>query len=308
MNILITGAWSDWENCREALEEMGHEVAFTQQEKDPLPVAYEWVEGTICNGLFLHHDIDQFVNLKYIQLTSAGTDRVPEEKIRARGIRLHNAWGVYSVPMAEFAFGGVLQLYKKSRYFADNQRLRRWEKHRGLQELAGKTVCILGCGSVGTACAKRFRAFDCRVVGVARSSGENPDYDEILPVQMLDAALSRSDIVVLTLPLTADTRYLMDRSRFAAMKPGSILVNIARGAIVDAEALIQALEEKLGGAVLDVFEEEPLAPHCPLWDMEHVILTPHNSFVGQGNGARLARIIMDNLEKKHEDSDRFTEK
>lgn len=298
MNILITGAWRGWKDCEEALEAMGHKVAFMQQEKDPVPVPCEWVEGVVCNGLFLHHDIDRFPNLKYIQLTSAGMDRIPEEKIQARGIRVHNARGVYSVPMAEFALGGVLQLYKRSRYFAENQRLHRWEKHRGLLELAGKTVCILGCGSVGTECAKRFRAFGCQVVGVARSSRENPDYDEILPMEMLDTVLSRSDVVVLTLPLTADTRHLMDRSRFAAMKPGSILVNIARGAIVDAEALIQALEEKLGGAVLDVFEEEPLSPHSPLWEMEHVILTPHNSFVGQGNGARLARIIMDNLEKE----------
>ena len=298
MNILITGAWSGWKYHEEALEAMGHKVAFMQQEKDPIPVPYEWVEGAICNGLFLHHDIDQFPNLKYIQLTSAGMDRIPVGRIRTRGIRLHNARGVYSVPMAEFALSGVLQLYKRSRYFAENQRLRRWEKHRGLLELAGKTVCILGCGSVGTECAKRFRAFDCWVVGIARSSRENPDYDEILPMEMLDTVLSRSDVIVLTLPLTEDTRYLMDRSRFAAMKPDSILVNIARGAIVDAEALVQALEEKLGGAVLDVFEEEPLSPHSPLWEMENVIVTPHNSFVGQGNAARLAQTIMHNLEKE----------
>jgi phosphoglycerate dehydrogenase-like enzyme len=199
--------------------------------------------------------------------------------------------------MAEFALSGVLQLYKRSRYFAENQRLRRWEKHRGLLELAGKTVCILGCGSVGTECAKRFRAFDCWVVGVARSSRENPDYDEILPMEMLDTVLSRSDVIVLTLPLTEDTRHLMDRSRFAAMKPDSILVNIARGAVVDTDALISALEGHLGGAVLDVFEEEPLQENSPLWDMDHVVLTPHNSFVGEGNSDRLAGCILENLER-----------
>lgn len=298
MNILITGAWGGWESCRGALEAKGHRVAFLQQEKDPLPVPCEWVEGTICNGLFLHHDADQFPNLRYVQLTSAGFDRVPVDNLRARGIRLHNARGVYSIPMAEFALAGVLQLYKKAGFFRENQRFHRWEKHRELLELAGKTVCILGCGSVGTECAKRFRAFGCRVAGVDLYPRENPDYDEMHPLNGLDAVLARTDVTVLTLPLTEDTRHLMDECRFAVLKPGTVLVNIARGAIVDTEALVRALDKNLGGAVLDVFEEEPLSENSPLWDLENVILTPHNSFVGQGNAERLAQIIMNNLEKE----------
>ena len=297
MNILITGAWGGWESCRGALEAMGHRVAFAQQEKDQLPVPYEWVEGTICNGLFLHHDANQFPNLAYVQLTSAGFDRIPLDNFRARGIHVHNARGVYSIPMAEFALAGVLQLYKKAGFFRENQKLHRWEKHRELLELEGKTVCILGCGSVGTECAKRFRAFGCRVAGVDLYPRENPDYDEMHPLENLDTVLTRADVTVLTLPLTEETRHLMDGSRFTIMKPGSVLVNIARGAIVDTPALIKALREQLGGAVLDVFEEEPLPDTSPLWDLENVILTPHNSFVGQGNAERLARLIMNNLEK-----------
>lgn len=297
MNILITGAWSGWESCRAELERMGHRVAFLQQEKDELPVPYDWVEGTVCNGLFLHHDADRFPNLSYVQLTSAGFDRVPVEAFRSRGIRLNNARGVYSIPMAEFALAGVLQLYKKTVFFRENQKLHRWEKHRQLLELAGKTVCILGCGSVGTECARRFRAFGCQVNGVDLFPRENPDYNEMYPLEKLNIVLARADVVVLTLPLTEDTRHLMDSKCFAAMKPGAVLVNIARGAIVDTDAMIQALGENLGGAVLDVFEEEPLPDHSPLWDLENVILTPHNSFVGEGNAVRLSQIIMSNLEK-----------
>ena len=297
MNILITGAWNHWETSRTALEAMGHRIAFLQQEKDALPVPFEWVEGVICNGLFLYHDAEQFTNLKYVQLTSAGFDRIPAEDLRARGILLHNARGVYSAPMAEFALAGVLQLYKQSRFFAENQRLHRWEKHRGLLELAEKTVCILGCGSVGTACAKRFRAFGCRVVGVDLYPSENPDYDEMHPLTALDAVLSKADVVVLTLPLSNQTRHLMDAHRFAVTKAGAILVNIARGAVVDTDALISALEDHLGGAVLDVFEEEPLQESSPLWDMDRVILTPHNSFVGDGDSTRLSRLILENLER-----------
>lgn len=297
MNILITGAWNNWESCREALEAMGHRVAFLQQEKDALPVPCEWIEGVICNGLFLHHDADQFPNLKYVQLTSAGFDRIPEESLRARGVRLHNARGVYSVPMAEFALCGVLQLYKQSRFFEANRQLRRWEKHRGLLELVGKTVCVLGCGSVGTECARRFQAFGCQVEGVDLYPHDNPDYNKIYPLEELDAVLPQADVVVLTLPMTEQTRHLMDAGRLAAMKPGAVLVNIARGAIADTNALIKALGEHLGGAVLDVFEEEPLQECSPLWDLDNVILTPHNSFVGEGNSARLAGVILENLER-----------
>ena len=297
MNILITGAWNHWESYRDALDAMGHRIAFLQQETEALPVPFEWVEGMICNGFFLHHEANQFPNLKYVQLTSAGFDRVPAENLRARGICLHNARGVYSIPMAEFALSGVLHLYKRCRFFEKNQQLHRWEKHRDLLELTGKTVCILGCGSVGTECAKRFQAFGCRVVGVDLYPNKDPNYAEMHPLAALDTVLPQADVVVLTLPLTEQTRYLMNAHRLTAMKSGSILVNIARGAIVDTNALINALENHLGGAVLDVFEEEPLQENSPLWDMAHVILKPHNSFVGEGNSVRLAGCILENLER-----------
>ncbi len=297
MNLLVTGAWSDAKENIEQLTQLGHSVAFLQQEKDELPCAYDWVEGVICNGLFLSHPIEKFVHLRYIQLTSAGFDRIPMDYAKAHGIEVRNARGVYSIPMAEFAVSGVLQLYKQSRFFAENQKQHRWEKHRGLLELSGKTVCIVGCGSVGTECAKRFKAFGCDVTGVDLFLREDENYRVMLPLELLNPVLEKSDVVVLTLPLTDETRHLMNADRFARMKQGSVLVNIARGAVVDTEALLDALNDKLSGAVLDVFEEEPLSEDSPLWDMENVILTPHNSFVGDGNAARLTRVILENLTK-----------
>ena len=295
MKLLVTGAWQGAKENLNALRAMGHEVAFLQQEKEALPVEPAWVEGVICNGLFLHHPLSDFPNLRYIQLTSAGFDRVPMEEIRARGIAVHNARGVYSVPMAEHAVWGVLSLYHQAPFFFRNQAESRWEKHRGLRELAGKTVCILGAGSVGTECAKRFRAFACRVVGVNRTVRENPVFDAMLPMDALTDALAQADVVVLTLPLTDATRGLMNAERLAHMKPGAVLVNIARGAIVEEQALIETLQSHLGGAVLDVFDPEPLSPESPLWRMENVIVTPHNSFVSDGNAARLRELIFNNL-------------
>lgn len=295
MKLLITGAWHDAKEHLALLRSEGHEIAFLQQEKDALPVDPAWVEGVICNGLFLHHPIEAFSNLRYIQLTSAGFDRVPMDAVKARGIAIHNARGVYSVPMAEHAVWGVLSLYHRASFFWKNQTEARWEKHRGLAELAGKTVCILGTGSVGTECAKRFRAFACRVVGVNRTVRENAAFDEVLPMDRLEEALSVSDVVVLTLPLTDATRGLMNAGRLEKTKHGAVLVNIARGALVEEDALIDALKNRLGGAVLDVFDPEPLASDSPLWAMENVIVTPHNSFVSDGNAARLNHVILRNL-------------
>lgn len=293
MNLLITGAWQDARAHWEEIEKMGHELRFLQYEKDELPCDYDWVEGVICNGLFLHHGIEKFPNLKYIQLTSAGYDRVPMEYVKEHEIEIYNARGVYSIPMAEFAVAGVLQLYKQSGFFREKQKLHKWEKHRGLQELNGKTVCIIGCGDVGGECAKRFAAFDCTVVGVNRTVRVVPNFSAVYPLEEIDTALQRSDVIVVTIALTAETRHLINADRLSKLKPDAVLVNISRGAVIDTDALINWLNANpASGAVLDVFEEEPLNEKSPLWDMKNVILTPHNSFVGDGNGERMAELVL----------------
>lgn len=294
MNLLITGAWKEAPNYIDQINGMGHMVSFMQYEQDELPCAYDWVDGVICNGLFLSHPIEKFVNLKYIQLTSAGFDRVPIDYVKEHNITIHNARGVYSIPMAEFAITGVLQLYKQMRFFAENKKVHCWEKHRGLLELHGKTVCIVGCGSVGTECAKRFQAFGCNVIGVDLFPRDDRNYEKMVSLSKLDTELSQSDVIVFTLPLTDETKYMMNRERFSALKEGAVIVNIARGAILNTKALLDALP-KLGGAVLDVFEEEPLDDGNRLWDADNVIVTPHNSFIGDGNRMRLYELIVRNI-------------
>lgn len=295
MNLLITGAWQSAKENIEQIEKRGHVVVFLQYEKDELPCAYDWVEGIICNGLFQYHNIEKFTNLKYIQLTSAGFDRVPMKYVTEHGIEIHNARGVYSIPMAEFALGGVLQLYKQFSFFKENQKAHKWEKHRGLMELYGKTVSIIGCGSVGTECAQRFHAFGCKVVGVDLFVRRDGCYDAMFSLEQLGEVLRITDILVLTLPLTQNTRHIIDEYTLSLLKEGAIVVNIARGAIIDTKALEEALESHLGGAVLDVFEEEPLEEDSSLWERENVVVTPHNSFVGEGNKERLNQVILDNL-------------
>ena len=295
--LLITGAWSHTAQQQESLKQLGYDICFVQNEKDELPLEAYAAEVIICNGLFLHHDINKFTNLKYIQLTSAGFDRVPMDIVKQRNIQIFNARGVYSIPMAEYALCGVLDLYKKSRFFYDNQKQNKWIKNREVFEIFGKNVLIVGSGNVGTECARHFSAFGARVRGIDLFPRTDPNYEEIVHLSELANELKDADIIVLTLPLTDETKHLFNKNTFDHIKDGAVLVNIARGAVIDTAALIDSLNShKLSGAVLDVFEEEPLDESSPLWNMENVIITPHNSFVGDGNAIRLFEIIKNNLE------------
>ena len=293
MNVLVTGAFQLNSKELAALEAAGHKVFIHPDERAPVEQP-ERYEAVVCNGLFLYNSIERFTSLRVIQLTSAGLDRVPLDYIRAHDIELHNAAGVYSVPMAEFAVCGILQLYKQSRFFAENQAQHKWEKHRGLLELSGKRVCILGCGDVGREIAKRLKAFGCRITGLNRAVRALSDFDEVLPLDKLPNAAAACDILICCIALTPETRGIVSDEVFACLHDGAIFVNVARGALAD-EAALTAWLQSGGHAVLDVFEEEPLPEASPLWDMENVILTPHNSFVGDENRARLWKTIKENL-------------
>lgn len=297
MNLLITGAWRAAKEHIQELEQMGHKVVFMQHESKDVPCDIEWIEGVICNGLFLHHDISNFRNLKYIQLTSAGFDRVPMDYVNEHKIVIHNAAGVYSIPIAEYVVGAVLKFLKNSRKFYRQQQMHIWEKDRSLMELSGKNVTILGTGNIGSECAKRFQAFGCTVSGISRSGTVKAHFEDVFMVSQMDEAIASADIVVIALPLNNETKQLMNAERISSLKDGCILINVARGEIIDSKALKENLKCGRIFAALDVFDEEPLHGADELWDMENVIITPHNSFVGDGNERRLFLYIVKNLKK-----------
>ncbi len=297
MKILVTGAARPTAAQLDALRADGHAVWFLQNEQEALPLPAEEIEGVVANGLFLHHDITAFSALRYIQLTAAGFDRVPMEYVQTHNITLHNAAGVYSIPMAEFALARVLSLYKELSFFNKAQAAHRWDKHRGLRELCGKQVCIVGCGNVGTECAKRFGALGCTVVGVDLFPREDAAYATMLPLSQMDDALSAADVVLLTVPLTEQTHHLIGAHALSLLKEDAVLVNVARGAVVDTEALLATLNTRSLFAILDVFEEEPLPEDSPLWDHAQAFLSPHNSFVGEHNNKRLWTLIHTNLRR-----------
>lgn len=296
MKLLITGAFNATAEQLNMLNSLGFEIMFQKDERGKSECDFSEADAVICNGLFLYHDISEFKNLKFIQLTSAGLDRVPLDEIRKRNITLFNAKGVYSIPMSEFALAGVLNLYKHLNKFYENQKVHSWQKDRELNELCGSTVAIVGCGSVGTECAKRFSAFGTRVIAVDIAKPENEIYSDFYDIKEIQKALEISDVVVLTIPLTDNTRGMFNSKMFSHFKDGSMLVNISRGAVVNEKDLLKTLESgKLAGAVLDVFENEPLDINSKLWDMKSIIITPHNSFISSKNDARLFALVYNNL-------------
>lgn len=295
MKLLLTGAFNWKSEYIQALQSQGAQVMLSEREDSLLDACQYQAEGVVCNWLFVHHHIEDFTNLKYVQLLSAGTDRVPLEYIRQHQIVLHNARGVYSRPMAEYAVNSVLQLYRGSMEFYENQKKHLWAKNRFCKELSEERVCIIGVGSVGTETAQLFSAFTSQIYGVDLYPHENRYFKTVFSLDHLDEQLALSDIVILTLPLTEQTQNMFDQKRFAVMKEQSVLVNIARGGLVDETALSEALDHRLYGAAIDVFQQEPLSPDSCLWNKKNLIITPHNSFVSQRNEERMWKVIFNNL-------------
>lgn len=294
-NLLLTGAFKYSEEQVVQLKKLGYNIVMVQDETVTLNIDVSTIDAVVCNSLFLYNDIKEYKNLKLIQLTSAGLDRVPVEYIEENGIQLYNAKGVYSIPMAEWTILKILEIYKKSRVFYKNQENGNWEKQRDLLELTAKKVSIIGYGSIGNEIAKRLKAFDAEVISVSRQKREEPYIDESILVGDIGLALAKSDIVILTLPLTDETRYLINRDTIKMMKDDAVLINISRGGIVKEIDLIKALEEgKFLGVALDVFEEEPLEKSS-LWEFQNVTITPHNSFISDKINERLFKSMKENL-------------
>jgi len=218
--------------------------------------------------------------LRWVQGSMAGAG----EPAKAAGlletdVTVTTASGVFSEPLAEFVLMALLQHAKRLDRLRRDKARKRWNEDP-VDTLRGKTLCLVGTGSIGRAVAEKANVFGMRVVGVKRTV--RPDdaarefAEELYPTGELHAALSGADYVVVTLPGTPETRRLVDAGAFRAMRPGAYFVNVGRGSVVDEVALVGALRDgRLSGAALDVFEAEPLPEGSPLWELPNVIVSPH---------------------------------
>ena len=214
------------------------------------------------------------------------------------GITVTTSSGVHAGPLAEFALLGMLAFAKRLPTLLADQRERRWppgEQPAG--ELRGRTLLLVGLGAIGTETARLASAFGMHVLAVKRTlGGAAPHVDELHPVSELRALVARADAIVITLPATDATRGLLDADTLAVVKPGAVLVNVGRGAVVDEAALAQRLQDgTLAGAALDVFTEEPLPAESPLWGLDNVLVSPHSAALVEAEEARVVDLFVDNL-------------
>lgn len=239
-------------------------------------------------------------NIRWIQATSAGIGQfVHRMQFDERTDWIFTtASGVHARPLAEFALMGMLMFAKNYLRLAEDKANHHWERYSGT-ELKSKTVAIIGLGSIGEEVARLAKAFEMRVIGNRR----NPE----LPVANVDALygkdevqqmLPQCDFLVLATPHTPETENLIGQAEIDLLPQGAVIINLARGVVIDEKAMIQALQtNKLGGAVLDVFAEEPLPQDNPLWDMPNVIISPHSASTAESENQKIVDIFCENLHR-----------
>ena len=232
--------------------------------------------------------------VKWVSVGGSGTDHLrPWDLSR---VTVTNAAGVAADMMAEYVLGTMLSFSLDLAGFAARQRARQWDNAGQVTPIAGKTVLILGLGKTGMAVARRLKAMGMKVLGVRANPKPMADVDEVHGMAALPSLWPRADVIVCCVPLLDSTRGLVGPGAFAAMKPGTILIDISRGGIVDEPALIAALDAgRLTGVARDVFATEPLPEDHPLWAYGNVIVTPHCSSVYQGWDVNSARMFAENL-------------
>jgi len=243
---------------------------------------------------FPRHLLPRAKRLRWVQNMGAGVERflVPE---LPKGVMLTRIAGIFGPCMAEYVLGWCLWHTQRTELFRAQQRERRW-RQVDPRRLHGAELCIVGLGDIGRTIAQAARGLGLRVSGVSQSGRKATGVERVYRARDLSKPLASADFVVLTVPLTPATRDLIGARELATMKPSAWLVNIGRGPIVDEAALLEALSSKrIGGAILDVFNEEPLPASHPLWELENVVITPHIS--GPSTPEEIGPIFDDNLRR-----------
>jgi len=245
-------------------------------------------------------------HLRWVHSSAAAVaDLLPVGHLARRNITVTNSRGIQAIPIAEQVMAGLLSLGRQLYTSFDAQRERRWAQDQLCETdwpwiVHGKNMTILGLGTIGTEVARRAAAFGIRVTAVRRRPDvPKPDFvDRVFGVDQLEGALTGSDILVIAAPFVANTNRLIGTEQIKMLNPGAILVNVARGQIVEEDATIQALRTgQLGGAVLDVFEQEPLERSSPLWNLANVIITPHSSGFRKGHWDEVIDLFTENLRR-----------
>ena len=234
-------------------------------------------------------------SLRWVQSPGAGVDHPIWARLLERGVRVSSAAGVHAEPIAQYLFTYMLHWERNVAVHLAQQQSHTWKPVIS-GDLFGKTLGVVGLGGIGSAAARIAKAFGMRVLGLRRSEVRDPNVDRQLLPEQLHELLAESDYVALCLPLTEATRHTIGAPELAAMRSDAVLINVARGGVVDEAALIDALRShSIKGATLDVVSQEPLPADSPLWTLPNCVLTPHDAGYSPLAGERLAALFVENL-------------
>lgn len=239
--------------------------------------------------------IARMPRLRYICAMSAGIDRIDTLKNLTPDVRVTSGRGIHGPQMSELAFLGMIALSREFPRMQRNQQMHAWE--RWPQKLLwGKTAVLVGIGPIAEELAARCAAFGMRVLGVSDARREALHFEAMLPRSRLKDAAAAADFLIVLVPLSAQTCHMIDADVLGAMKPTAVVINLARGPVIDEPALVKALQEgRIGGAALDVFESEPLPADSPLWDMPNVIITPRIGGMSDVYARQVLPLVVHNL-------------
>ena len=270
-------------------------------EDDALPESASLDEIEVLMGYFSPDMLKRMPALRWLQTPSAGVERWCGDIYPNADVVLTNCSGAFGVAISEFMLTGLLMLMRNMPAYMANQHAHTWMDAGSCRSIHGSTIAVVGMGDIGGKFAARARALGARIRGVRRNpGGEAENFDEVYGTSELMRAVSGVDAVVLCLPATPETASLISREIIDALDPKTIVVNCGRGSTLDQCALADALREgRVAGAVLDVFEVEPLPADSPLWDMGNVIVTPHISGHDDDpiNAAAIFDIFHENLRR-----------
>lgn len=261
---------------------------------------YEDAEAMLrweMDGETLRTLLPRMPRLRWLHTASAGVDRLLIPELRVHPCLLTNSAGAYAIPIAEHIIAMLMVVAKEIPAYLRHQREHRWKRVHAA-ELYEQTLAIIGAGHIGRETARRAQGLGMRTIATRRHPQPTPFIDQIYATGELHTVLAQADYAAITCPLTPETEGLIGEAELRTMKRTAWLINVARGRIIQEQALLQALSAGwIAGACLDTFAQEPLPAESPFWEMPNVILTPHNSWSSPRTRERLIALFLENLER-----------
>jgi phosphoglycerate dehydrogenase-like enzyme len=311
MNVLIFTVWpvpfwrtpvSQVQRLRERFPEVSFTHALSEAEAE---AAIETVDVALASRI-TRSMAERAPRLRWVHSTAAAVaNLLPLREFAARGILVSNSRGIQAAPIAEHVIGGLLVLSRRFNRMLEAQQNRQWIQSELTDDawpwsLRGRAMTIVGFGTIGQEVARRAHAFGMRVTGVRRRVDQEipPFVEKVIGPNQLTEGLRGCDVLVISAPFVPETDRLIQAEHIELLNPGAIIINVARGRIIDEPALLAGLQSgRLGGAVLDVFEKEPLDPSSPLWTLPNVIISPHSAGVRPDHWDEVIDLFSENLRR-----------